>query len=513
MRYQSLIRKLIQASWEARNQNKDIADTLKARCINGIDIIRQTLMNCVCDPRFRMHVGVIPQWNKMAQEWLEKLASELESTSNLTEELAMYKMDIMLSEWFEWFINYAESNEAEIDYVTFDRDDPQKRIQKALEEYVNGKPEEKEEESQEIEWSGEEPEDPLGYLNALMEGEKQDEESAQSEDEGDSIPMASEEDKNESLKEQKDKNLQNELEDIKSNWQNLDKGRGRAMEQRQVIENRFMSHVPPTLIELAKRIGRSSQQHDEPSGKFMSASKSDIAGITTGNDLSCMLPSELALMASPQTENIFYKNYITRGLQLFASMSHTQKSKNHQDGPIIICLDTSSSMSGEPILVATALTFAVCIIAQRRKRKIVVVRYSDTYTPFFLKNINAQRRELQNFLSHVDMGGNNEDMVFNWMFTDLLPNQGDYQSADILCISDFGWGPISQPTMELIREEKKKDLVIYGLNIGDGENGKGFLSMLNNELMDEMENTEWVSPEKVCDSLWEYQNGVCKQVQ
>lgn len=505
MKYSVLIRKLIKASEEAKWQGVDVAERLKERCVYGIDIIRQTLMNCVCDPRFRMHIGAIPNWRELVRRQLEDFAARLQSITPLTEEVAMAEMDSMLSEWIASAMSLSEAADREMKYVSIDKGDRHQYIRKALEDYVNGVPLEDEQDLSTLAWSGEETKDSMMYdeeNEGDEDGEVTDQHGEDEESEGDDESSEREgEDDNE--------DDENPLSMFGNGSSAYGIGRGRGNERE--IEDRFFANVPPSLIELARRIGRSAELDGEPQGSFMSASKSDIAGITTGNDLNCILPSELALMASPTTENIFYKNYVTRNLQLFASVSHSSKSKNHHDGPIIVCLDTSGSMMGEPVTVAKALTFAVCIIAQRKKRKVIVVKYSDTHEPFFLRNISAERKQLLDFLKFSESGGNNEDELFRWLFTDLLPSQGDYQYGDILCVSDFGWTGISPETMELIRQEKEKNMKFYGLNIGRKDFEDGFFPMLASMSRSD-DDTGWGTPDKVCDSLWEYTNGVCKEV-
>lgn len=141
----------------------------------------------------------------------------------------------------------------------------------------------------------------------------------------------------------------------------------RSRKVQKEVEDRFLTQVPPSLIRLAKLIGRSGDGIMSTEGTFSTASKSYIGGITTGDDLNSLLPSELALLSESSTQRLFYKNYITKRLQVFASMSHESKGKKHRDGPIIICMDASGSMEGDPVLVAKALTVAICIIAQRKR--------------------------------------------------------------------------------------------------------------------------------------------------
>ena len=66
---------------------------------------------------------------------------------------------------------------------------------------------------------------------------------------------------------------------------------------------------------------------------------------------------------------------------------------------------TRGSMIGLPIMVAKALTAAVAIIAWRRNQKVVIVKYSDTYSYKNLGNKPSSIGELSKFLSVPDMGG------------------------------------------------------------------------------------------------------------
>jgi hypothetical protein len=92
----------------------------------------------------------------------------------------------------------------------------------------------------------------------------------------------------------------------------------------------------------------------------------------------------------------------------------------------------------------------------------------------------------------------------------VLPYEQDYDCADILCISDFGWAPIEEDTMSLIKEENKKGVLFYGLNIANVDDeirSPGFAP-----LHVFCEESNQGTPKDVCDSLWEYRNGVCRQI-
>ena len=263
-------------------------------------------------------------------------------------------------------------------------------------------------------------------------------------------------------------------------------GAGNSKEENLRRENRFLRSIPKDLLKLAKLIGRSGSVDFKPSGHFPTAAKSDITGITIGDNLSSLLPSETALLSCPATQPAFYRNYVEKRLQIFASASSGNAPVTHQDGPVIICLDTSGSMRGEKVEIACNLTMAITIIAQRRKRDVLVVKYSDWHFLLKVTKLSRQREDLEKFLSSYQGRGNAENELFRWLFKDILPNEKAFDTADILCITDFGWEPLNDYTIKLIESFKRKGMIFYGLNV------LGF------------EKWSFDSMTTVCDSLWKW---------
>ena len=263
-------------------------------------------------------------------------------------------------------------------------------------------------------------------------------------------------------------------------------GAGNSKEENLRRENRFLRSIPKDLLKLAKIIGRSGSVDFKPSGHFPTAAKSDITGITIGDNLSSLLPSETALLSCPATQPTFYHNYVEKRLQIFASASSGNAPVTHQDGPVIICLDTSGSMRGEKVEIACNLTMAITIIAQRRKRDVLVVKYSDWHFLLKVTKLSRQREDLEKFLSSYQGCGNAENELFRWLFKDILPNEKAFDTADILCITDFGWRPLNDYTTKLIESFKRKGMIFYGLNV------LGF------------EKWSFDSMTTVCDSLWKW---------
>ena len=468
-RYSSLIRKLVDATAEAEVSGKDVATILKGRCFNETSIVRQTLMNAVCDPRFKIDADVVGYWKDEARYALEQLADALEKAMPLTEEDAYYRLDEFLNAWLRMNFGETRKPRSKISYIEEPKRKEEKNVNEAI-DYLD-----------DLEEMLNPPDN-----DTLKIGEKKEDKEDQAEQE--SEEYNGEEQQNENHQESIPRKSNRGMGVGKANSANI-----------QRLEERFLQKIPQSLIELARRIGRLGENGFHKEGKFLSAGKSDIAGITVGSDISAVLPSELVLLSEKQTQDVFYHKYTSRRLQLFASASQSDNPKKHQDGPVIVCVDTSSSMNGEPVMVAKTLAIAIAIIAWRQKRDVIMVKYSDNYDYINLGHNRSRMGELLHFMSIVTSGGNNEDAMFAWLFKEVKPSFPDYKTADILCVSDFGWMPIMQETEKIINEEKAQGMRFYGLNIGAGNPLYGLMN-------------DYMSPMDVCDSVWTYENGECKEV-
>lgn len=301
-------------------------------------------------------------------------------------------------------------------------------------------------------------------------------------------PIASEDDENSGRNPEEENHNENDKEQFGI-------GAGNSKEETLRRDNKFLRSIPKDLLKLAKLIGRSGSVDFKPGGQFPIAAKSDITGITVGDNLNALLPSETALLSCPATQSAFYRNYVEKRLQVFASASGGKTPVIHQDGPVIICLDTSGSMCGEKVDVACALTMAITIIAQRRGRDVLVVKYSDWHTLFKVTKLSRQRADLEKFLSVYQGSGNAENELFRWLFKEILPKEKAFDTADILCISDFGWEGLEWEAIGLIESYKRKGMIFYGLNVMDGREPEWFWDKCSYTMT------------QVCDSLWSWKGG------
>ena len=239
----------------------------------------------------------------------------------------------------------------------------------------------------------------------------------------------------------------------------------------------------PKLLEIAKIMGRQedAKQTELDSVSIMNVPfllshshiREDVDGVILGDNLSAMLPSETVLLDSADTASIFYKKYVTKQLQLVQGKSQTKKTEKNdkvknqqrqQKGPMIISVDTSSSMSGKPEKISKSILLSLLDVAKREKRKCFLITYS----------VRAKALEitkpyhwsmLMNFLRERFSGGTDSEEMLK-SITETLDSE-DFSMADVLVVSDFEFSYPCEKAHDAVTKTKEKGTKYYALCIGE----------------------------------------------
>ena len=256
-------------------------------------------------------------------------------------------------------------------------------------------------------------------------------------------------------------------------------------EQRKKIERLVYSY--PALAEIVRIMGREEPKRDDEMDDtikrylplLLSPPKPalEIDEVSNGNDLKHVLPVEMAIMADPQTEDFFYLKYATKKLQLFANkpkmesqmkVEQTKKKKPRlEKGPIIVSLDTSGSMDGNPIKLAKSLLMQLLRMAKKQKRKCYLITFSVRAKTLDLSRPGSWRK-VSSFLDSTFTGGTDGEQMLNAALKMLQTS--NFSMADVLIISDFYFSNPSKVTRDKMTKEQNKGTKFYGLNIDGSKN-------------------------------------------
>lgn len=212
------------------------------------------------------------------------------------------------------------------------------------------------------------------------------------------------------------------------------------------------------------------------------AYRGEIKGICFSNDISSVLPSELALMKNPATKKLFQLRFAQKQLLSFEyqrNVERTRKESTQEEvsiekkepkGPIIICVDTSGSMHGTPENIAKTVTFALSKIALEEERKCYLISFSTGIETLDMSDFKKgdSLQKLVRFLQMSFNGGTDASPALQHAIKMLQSN--DYTNADVLMISDFVMSNLPRNLIDAIEVEKEKNTDFYSLVIGTSGN-------------------------------------------
>lgn len=213
--------------------------------------------------------------------------------------------------------------------------------------------------------------------------------------------------------------------------------------------------------------------------------KEEISGVKLGNDLENLLPQEFALLNDPDLEIFFDLKFVENRLFCFEKhgyISYAQekwreiekeiekersKEVDEQKGPIIICVDTSGSMNGQPEIVAKALTLMLAARARKEKRACFLINFSSSVDTMDLSNSKGITL-LNNFLEMSFGGGTDVDIALKEGLKQMDKN--NYKKADLIAISDGCFMMSDNTIQNKINQKRKEENKFYLLDV-DGNFG------------------------------------------
>lgn len=243
-------------------------------------------------------------------------------------------------------------------------------------------------------------------------------------------------------------------------------------------------------IELSERIERVR------TGRSVTAvlpdidSREEIVGIRLGRDIEHALPSELALLADPDTALLFDLKYVEAALMCFDMQGMVNVALQveieqdvgvmygEQQGPMVICIDTSSSMQGAPETVAKAVALFLAAKARQGKRACYLINFSTSIDTL---DFGAEMKfeSLLRFLKMSFHGG-----------TDVAPalahalgkmEEEAYRHADLVVISDFVMSDLSGALLQRLERRRLEGNRFHSLVVGDACMSRRMRTHFDNE--------------------------------
>lgn len=175
-------------------------------------------------------------------------------------------------------------------------------------------------------------------------------------------------------------------------------------------------------------------------------SRESFSGITMGNEINYVLPEELVKITDGDTEHLFDISYLERNLLSFDLSGYINVSSGGNEkiltsprpgrGPLVLCVDTSSSMRGIPESYAKAIAMSLALKCRSAHRDCYIINFSVSIEKMLLKSDTSHALErLSSFLSKNFDGGSDLDEALLECLA-LMQNDPRFFHSDVLCITD-----------------------------------------------------------------------------
>lgn len=186
------------------------------------------------------------------------------------------------------------------------------------------------------------------------------------------------------------------------------------------------------LRDIARYLGRLKEMLRQKRKNSFAFGRGEKYSLEMGNDLKSVISSEFSMLASPATIPLFLRKHEKKLLKQYRRRERVYKG----NGDMIVCLDESSSTSGDNAAWGKAVALALQDAAATGRRSFALVHFASSHelrTDLFLPG-KYTADDLMAAAKHFFNGGTNFETPMREAVR--LMEQDGFQKADIVFITD-----------------------------------------------------------------------------
>ncbi len=249
--------------------------------------------------------------------------------------------------------------------------------------------------------------------------------------------------------------LELELED----WELHVEGRESDAAARRIELGRALARNPK-LVRLAALVGRFREHARALRRAHTPRRSAEVYAVGTGDDPGRLLPAELVKLRHPLARRDLLRRLLDGAAQTYA-LRGPERSGH---GPMLVCLDCSSSMEGAKELWSKAAALTLLHVARRRRRPFEVLAFSGAEAPIVHFPLVVRggaapdARGLVALAEHFPGGGTSFEKALSAALERVRGPRAAQRKADVVLISD-GESSLSEAFGERLAAARRRDEV------------------------------------------------------
>ena len=222
------------------------------------------------------------------------------------------------------------------------------------------------------------------------------------------------------------------------------------------------------LGELARMVGRFKQDARALKRKTLERGVAEAYDIELGSELGRLIPAELLAMHHPALKRDFHRRVLEGAVLQYRLRDDEPKGR----GPMVVCIDVSSSMEGDKEMWSKAVALTLMDIARRQRRLFRAVMFSSGDVSLKVLDLNRERRYQPDLNKVLEMaeyfpGGGTDFEAPIDAAVELL-GEKKLKRGDIVIITD-GESQVSPDWLARLSERKRElDFSIFAVLVDVG---------------------------------------------
>lgn len=236
------------------------------------------------------------------------------------------------------------------------------------------------------------------------------------------------------------------------------------------------------LKKLARMVGRMKFHALALRRKVFERASEEVLEVERGDSLHRLLPHEMLSLHHPVLRKDFFRRFLDQELVQYSLRGIEEKGK----GPMIVCLDGSSSMAGEKEIWSKAVTLTLLEIARKQRRLFRSICFSSAETPLQVLDMNprdryeVETRTVMDLAEYFPGGGTDFQRPLDAALDCL--RQARFKKGDIIFITD-GECQVDPGWAEQFRQDKEQlGFSLFSILIDVGSSSLGTLKEFSDRI-------------------------------
>ena len=208
----------------------------------------------------------------------------------------------------------------------------------------------------------------------------------------------------------------------------------------------------------------------------------ELYSVEQGGALEHLLPQELVALRHPLRRRDFQRRLLENELLQYSLRGMEEKRK----GPVVVCLDGSSSMSGDKELWSKAVTLTLLELTRRQRRPFRSIGFSSRDTALHVLDLTTRRGaevepdKLMDLAEHFPGGGTDFEKPLDAALECLKKSR--YKKGDIVFITDGECQVSAEWSERFLREKERLSFSLFSILIDVGSSSAGALKEFSDRI-------------------------------